>query len=567
MIILLIYLINIIMTKVNINSLVSKFIRENKILFIIYCICVLALPINEVILPHFYGKFIISLQNKTLVKKIIYIVIILLIIVQVMTFINDLIDIVLYPKMHRFVRQYSLDHIVKVKSTNLQEVEVGKIIAKLVRLPNLLYNYIEDWRNNIIPSFLIYIFVIIYFYTLDWVLSLCIFILAITIGLFTWKSFKSCTKYSQIRDQYHNKIFEEIDEILRNMVSMINNNNYEYEISRLDTLQESYNKYSVSTLLCTNKYKFMFMALFIIIVILFIIRCIYVYKSKKVNLAAFVSIFIIMLFLFNTTMTHTSSFKEIMIRYGTINEALELFNEPISIRDISNRILITDIPSDICLLISKVSYSHKNIKALSDISLAIKCNDNVAIIGEIGSGKSTLFKLIMKHAMIQDGEIYLNGIAYSDISEKDIRKKIGLIHQTSILFNRTLFDNIVYGNMDKSEDDVNILIDKLNLKEFIDHFPEKLQTMAGKYGSNLSGGEKQIIMILRLLLHNPDIILLDEPTSAMDSNTRDTIFSILVKLMDEKTIIAITHDEQLLKYFNRTITLNKGIIISDISKK
>lgn len=555
------------MIKVTINSIVSQFIKENKLLFIIYCICVLALPINEVLLPHFYGKFITSLQNKQSIKYLIIAIISFLIIVQIMVFINDLIDIVLYPKMYRFIRQFCLDYIVKVKSTNLKEVEVGKIIAKLVRLPNLIYNYIEDWRNTIIPSFLIYIFIIIYFSRIDWVLSFYILILALTIVIFTCKSLQSCNIYSQTRDKYHNKIFEEIDEILRNMISMINNNNYDYEVSRLDNLQIFYNQYSVKTLWCSNKFKFIFMIIFIFIIILFGLRSISLYKSNKYPISVFVSIFIIMLFLFNTTMKHTSLFKDIMIRYGILNESLELFNEPITEKYDSNSILITNIPQDICLLVSKITYSHDDKKVLSDISIAIKCRDNIAIIGEIGSGKSTLFKLIMKHSLIQEGDIYLNGISYSQISENDIRNKIGLIHQTSILFNRTLFENIIYGNMNTTEYDVDTLINKLKLRTFFDRFPNGLQSLAGKYGSNLSGGEKQIIMILRLLLHNPDIILLDEPTSAMDSNTRDTIFNILIQLMNEKTIIAITHDEHLLKFFNRIITFNKGIIISDISKK
>jgi len=549
---------------ITLNQLVKQFINENKSLFIVYCICILALPINDVLLPHFYGKFISSLQTNQSIKLLIITIIGLIIIVQIFLFINDLIDVILYPKLHRFIRQVCLDHIIKIRSTDLKEVEIGKIIAKLVRLPNLIYNYIEDWRNNIIPSFIIYLCIIIYFLQIDWQLALILAVMTIVIITFTIKALKACNGDSKMRDQYHNKIFEEIDEILRNLISVIGNNSYQYEVKRLDEHQKCYDRLSINTFWCSNKYKFMFMAIFIFLIILFVLRCKNLYKNKKLKLAAVISILIIMLFLTNTTMKHTSSFKEVMIRYGTISEALELFRENEN-NENDKQINHEIINTKNCLILSHVNYTRNTKLILNDISFDINCGDNVAFVGEIGSGKSSLFRLIMKHNKLQGGsEIYLNGFPYSKLNENYVRTKIGMTQQTPLLFNRSLLENIGYGNFNSTENDIINLINKLELTSFFDRFPDKLQTLAGKYGSNLSGGEKQIIMILRVLLHNPDIILMDEPTSALDSNTRDTVFNILIKLIKEKTVLAITHDEQLLKYFNRVITLDKGSIISDI---
>jgi ATP-binding cassette subfamily B protein len=547
------------MSIITINKIVEEYIKQNPILFIIYCLTIAAMPITDVVLPHFYGKIINNLQEKKTIKQFILPIIVLIIIVQIMIFTNDILETVLYPRMHEFIRKYCLDYIIAGVSTDIQDMEIGKILAKMIRFSPMLYNYIDVWKGEIIPYLLIYLVVIIYLSRQDYVLALLILLAAIIITYLTFKSMYNCVLLSQKRDQFYNQIYEEVDEILRNMVSVLNTNNYDYENERLHKIEEEYKGCAMNSLLCSSKYKILFLIIFICILIAFALRVIFLYKGSKLDNATLISIFIIMVFLFNTVVKHTNQFKDLMFRYGTIVEALTFFQNAVIDKDLHIK---TTIPVDTkyCIILHDITYKYKDKDpVLNHLHLYIECKQNVALIGHIGCGKSTILKLLMKYIESNDGEIYLNGTSYKSLSEKQIRKRIGYIQQSGILFNRSLMDNIKYGKLNATDKEVINLIQKLELNTFFKRYPNGLDTMAGKNGSNLSGGERQIIWILRILLQDPDIILLDEPTSAIDDVTKDALLGLLLRLLKEKTIICVTHDNDILKYFQKVYEINNGV--------
>ena len=264
-------------------------------------------------------------------------------------------------------------------------------------------------------------------------------------------------------------------------------------------------------------------------------------------------------------MKHANFFKDLMFRYGTIKESLELFSEEGKhVKVQNNNMVYSEIPETSCISLKNITFEYKlNKPILQDFNLDITCHENLAIMGEIGSGKSSILQLIMRYHVPQKGEVFLNGLPYSNMNERVIRNKIGYIHQNPILFNRTLMENIKYGKRSATDEEVENLIIKLEVSDIIDRFPQRLDTIAGKGGSNLSGGEKQIIWILRVLLHDPEIIIMDEPSSAMDPLTRDALFNIVTKLLKNKTLITVTHDKELLQYFDRVIFMKDGKIIKD----
>ena len=564
------------MNKVTINLLIINFIKENKLSFIIYCICIIAYPLNDIILPQYLSKVITAFKNKKNIINLIYPIILLLIIINILRTIDDIVDLQLYPKLYKFIRNYSLKYIFDTQSTNIKEIETGKLIARFIRIPGLINSFIVDFRNSIIPWTFTYICVVIYFYFIDWIIGSIMIIILFILTIYTFRSINSCKIHSQNRDKHHNLIIEEVDEILQNIVSILNNNTNEYEFNRIDKLQEEYNHSNIKTWNCITIFKYIVIFSYIIGLSLFILRCIFLYKKNKISFEQVISVSIILIFVTNMVFKQVSLFKDIMVRYGIISESLQIFNSEnenefklkTDNNNNNNKIYNKNIfDPNHCIIFDNVSYSYNNKKnILSNISFSINNNDNIAIVGKIGSGKSTLFKLIMKHYIVNSGEIYLNGIPYSKLSENFIRNNIGLVQQTSILFNRSLLDNIQYGNLESTYDDINNLLHKFNLMTFFNRFPDGLYTIAGKNGSKLSGGERQIIMILRLLLHDPKIILLDEPTSSMDTTTRDIIINILINISKEKTLLLITHDVALLQLCNRVITLDNGTISSDIKE-
>lgn len=551
------------MKKITVTSIILEYIKENPKLFALYCLTVASLPITEVILPNFYGKIISNLQSKSSIKQYIIPVIVLLVTAQCLILLNDVLESVLYPRMHGFIRKYCLDYIIAGSTTDIQELQIGEILAKMIRFAPMLYNYIDCWKSEIIPYIVIYIVIIIFLSFHDKYLSLIILIMAMAIIYLTFKSMTSCVMISKQRDNMYNQIYEQVDEILRNMVSVLNNNNYDYEHSRIQILDKKYKEYAMGGLLCSFRYKAIFFVIFVILLVIFLYRMIHLYKSNKLSNATLISIFIIMLFLFNTLIKHTNQFKDLMYRYGTITEALTFFNNTADKDKLTMNKPLIEAPkllTNYCLVMKDIVYKYKDKEPiLNGFNLNIECKKNIAFIGNIGCGKSTILKLIMKYILPTKGEIYINGDSYDTLNEQEIRKKIGYIQQSCMLFNRSLMENIKYGSINSTNKDVNDMILKLNLNKHFSRYPEGLETMAGKSGSNLSGGEKQIIWILRILLQNPEIILLDEPTSAMDDNTKDSLLELLINVLKEKTVICITHDNDILKYFDNVYEIKHGV--------
>ena len=539
------------MDKYSISSIIFSYIMENPKTFIIYCLLTVAMPISDVVLPHYYGKIIGNLKTKKNIKKYIYIVAALLILVQLLNTGNEFLEVYLYPRMVGFIRKYYLDAIFESNSTQLREIEIGRVLSQIIRFPSTVYNYIEDIKNTMIPFNVIYIFELIYLSYTDWTLGLLILCIIISINVTCYFSLFGCVKISEKRDHIYNNINEHIDDILRNIVSVLNNDQYDTEIDKLNDQQKEFIDCSIEGTLCTIKYKSIFTIIFVTIMGLFVWRCFYLYNSNKIDLPKFISIFIIVLYLFNTVLRHTNIFKNLMIRFGMIYESFAILRT----YDNNNKIIVRDpININTCISLKNISFGYPGKPyILDDIDLDIMCGDNIVITGEIGSGKSSLIKLIMRYYIPQAGEIYLQGQPYSRLSEIQIRQKIGYISQAPILFNRNLLENIKYSKKDATDEDVYELIESLELNEHFKRYPNGLNTLAGKNGNNLSGGEKQIVWVLRVLLQNPDILILDEPTSAMDDNTRDALLSILMKVTKNKTVIAVTHDKDLLRFFNKKI--------------
>ena len=498
------------------------------------------MPLNEILLPHYFGKMINAFHKNTSVKQFVPPILFLFILVQLIVLANDLIELNLYPKMHAFIRRYVLSYILEIKSKNYSEIETGRLMSQLVRLPSSLYNFLDDWRNYVIPYLVVYYVVMIYMFTIDFWLGVMVAIVALGMTYVTVKSLYACRSASKTRDFYFNRIFEEVDDLLKNMISVLNNNTYDSEMTRLDLIQEEFRKYSFKAVWCSTKYKIACIVVFIAIMYIFAKRCIHLYKSNKINLSIVVSIILIVIYMFNTVMKHSAFFKDLVARFGM---------------------------TDSCLVLRNVSFSYPNGKqVVKDIKLDIKCKDAIAIVGEIGSGKSTIIKLILKYHHPNTGEIYFKGLPYSMMDEKTIRSKIGFIYQSPILFNRTILENIKYGKKGASDSDVYRLINKLGLEKHFTRYPKGLDTNAGKNGSNLSGGEKQIVWILRVLLQDPDMIMLDEPTAAMDSETTQVFFDIIMRVTKEKTVVVVTHDKEVLKYFNRVVVIKNNTIYSDTVK-
>lgn len=189
----------------------------------------------------------------------------------------------------------------------------------------------------------------------------------------------------------------------------------------------------------------------------------------------------------------------------------------------------------------KFSYKERNEKLLRSINLNIKKGDKVAIVGESGCGKSTLLKLIMRFWDVNSGSIYIDGKNIKNIPTKGLRKTQSLVTQETFLFNDTIENNVKIGNPKASLEDVIKACKKASIHNFITTLPEGYKTNVGELGGNLSSGEKQRLGIARAFLHNSEVLILDEPTSNLDTLNEAEILRSINDECKDKTVIMVSH--------------------------
>ena len=212
----------------------------------------------------------------------------------------------------------------------------------------------------------------------------------------------------------------------------------------------------------------------------------------------------------------------------------------------------------------KFRYNEDEPYILTGLNLIIEPLETILIKGPIGSGKSTFSKLLLKYQINYEGLITINGMDHKKIDLEDIREKIIYIPQHPNLFNRTLRDNILYG-VKKGITATDILnkLDDVGMTDLRIKFETILDKSVGKLGSKLSGGQRQIVWILRCLFNNSKMIILDEPTSSLDAESKQNIIQLIKELKVNRSIVIITHDNDFEKdktLYNRLIKFDKGNI-------
>lgn len=529
------------------------------------------IPVQDIALPHFYGKLLDSLSNsKDLYRNIIF-VISLFAFIEIGFILSDMHDIKTFSSFQTFTRKEILKNVMNKYEKNFSDFYLGTLMSKIVKVPYTLVVWYERIKYNIFPYILVFGFAICYFASHDTLLGLALFITAVGYsGIIMGVPQYFCKQSAVDKDKMVNEIHEEIDDTLRNFISMHGDPDKQIkEIDRLEEYEKLFTVKFAETMKCLLKTKVYTSLTILSFTTFFILRSYHLLKKKKLTTSMFSSLFLILIYLCHSMMNLESQLREMIFDWGIIAEADDLFDKTATTEKKSyKKQTCQDIPQTPGIGMKNVSFTFpgKGNKILKDITFHVNKSETVLLLGNIGSGKSTILKLLLRLNEPDTGCIYMNGKSYNDISVKETKQKIGYMYQNPFLFNRSVLDNILYGCEGITREQVDEFIKKIGVDTEFVNLENGIDTKVGKNGSRLSGGQRQVVLALRIYFQNPDIIILDEPTASLDAKTKQLLKMLLTVILKDKTTIIVTHDEELLELATKHFFIQDGTVIQNVDE-
>jgi ABC-type multidrug transport system fused ATPase/permease subunit len=547
---------------INIHEILFSFIGSNKILFIFFFLNTLILyPLHHLIIPDYYGKVINSFKDNNNSLFLHYIKI-LLIIFSVSWIFDGLVlyfQSLIIPSFSEYATGNIFEFIIDNYELDFENIHIGEILSKIIKLPNILFDYLDVFRIEFLKEFFVLISAFYHYFTVS-TMALSAYTCFVIINyIFIYFIFNQFMKTDLKMNKTYDQMYEYLVDCFNNMVSIyiFNQQDKERTLFRLDSFKQ-YKDFLSESLFLYIKYNCFWG---IVTIILFIVMNSLIYKAfkeKKINAEKLISSFIITFSIIRLYETSQRSSRKLASVYSQIKDAEIYFNEISDTNKSMKHKESSFINGDI--IASGVYHKYGDKFVLENVSVTIKKGEKVAFVGEIGSGKTTIVKLIMGFQPLIMGDISIGGVSINHLANKDLRDKIFYIPQKPKLFNRTLYENIIYGlEPAPSKEEVLQLMDDLNI-DVKDIFEKKMDEVVGVEGNSLSGGQRQIVWLLRSIYRPSAILILDEPTSALDPDNKVAMISTIKKLSIGKTVIIVSHDD--IDPAFRKISMKDGRVIS-----
>ncbi|MBX4204576.1 MAG: ABC transporter ATP-binding protein/permease [Candidatus Doudnabacteria bacterium] len=266
--------------------------------------------------------------------------------------------------------------------------------------------------------------------------------------------------------------------------------------------------------------------------------------------------------IFNNSWNLGRNVRRLYERIADAKELTDILLTPHEVMDVHDAKSLKVVSGEIVFKNVGFKYNNQN-NILHGFNLSIPAGQRVALVGPSGGGKTTLIKLLFRFMDIQAGQILIDGSEIAKVTQESLRNNIALVPQEPILFHRSLFDNISYAKPNATKAEVEKAAKLAHAHEFIMNFPDKYGSFVGERGVKLSGGERQRVAIARAILKNAPILVLDEATSSLDSESESLIQDALHTLMKGRTTIAIAHRLSTIKDSDRIIVIESGKIVAD----
>jgi len=534
----------------------NNYYQKNKGLIIGNAILTISIfPIEIILLSWLSGMIFVSVKDKKSKKFLMYVFCFFLvfIIIIILYYYSERLDAIILPTLQSSVRS-DIYHLINDKKIGITNIDSGEFITKMLKIPAYIFQNFMNTVSFIIPFAFSILFFIIYMFFIDWRIGIVsIVFFSLFIGLYLY-NFNYLCSFCNHRFQNENIIMNEFEDILKNNENILLNNTIEFENQLLFTKEKYLQKSLNKELNYINHTKLFFIIALCVFMLAIIFYSSYLVFKDQLPLFKMIILITAVLLMVRSFTNLIRRCTDSIIEIGPTLKDDKFYNTILASKIHYGSQKDFFVHYDIQL--KNVTFSINNQVILNGINLDIPFKSNILITGEIGAGKSTLIKLLCGYFLPTSGKILFDGV---DIRQVDIvyfRNHVTLMHQNITLFKRSVLENIIYGVAKNSQqwfDDMN------RLKEMqIYHYIKRFILLPD--ATKLSGGQKQIVLLLRCYFKNTKILILDEPTANLDPETKKIVIEILLLLKKDRTIICVSHDKTIWNLFAKHYFLEKGVL-------
>ena len=550
-------------------NLIFDFVKTSPKMFIIYFVTVfLMLPIEMYSLPKATSQFISSLYTSSFDIEKVYPMIIMLVIMLAISLVKTRLENEIIPSFVIFIRKWVYKTIIAKYQKKFESLPLGKIISVLSEYPNSARNIMVQVVRLYIPYMLSLLFLCGYFYHLNPILGMVQLLTIVACMILFFTDTMGCIHSAKKAHLNMINLYENIQDRLSNIVSIYVSQQEKDEIQEHGKLEDENKELYLANLNC-GWYTSIKTHIFIIISFCtFSYVMLTLYKRGDIKMEQITQAFIAEIYYFLTILRRLQNWSFDMVNSaGNINAILDYIGTYEDLKDLKLDVVNDKKPNlvkagkngkDKILNISNLYFKYPNTKNLviKNLSFSVYENEKIWFKGNSGCGKSTLMKILMSALPPTKGIIELGydkmNIQTTPVSV--LRKNISFVNQNTKLFNSSIIDNMKYGNKNVTNKDIEKFVKSLNITLF-DKLEKGLYTSCGINGDNLSGGQKQVVLIIRCYFRPAQLILMDEPLSAIDENNIQEVLEIIKKTTDKKTLLIISHDSKIASIVTREINV------------
>lgn len=370
--------------------------------------------------------------------------------------------------------------------------------------------------------------------------------------------------YRNKRKELQSKLIGSIADVFGNQTLVRMFSRRKYEVGRLVTERKAIEDVTRSEITILQKHAAYRMVVLHSMQIIILASCAFLVARNMISIAAVIFIITYLGRFTGSVFSINGIIRNIEQSFLDAAKVTEILSLPKEITDVANapEIRVGHAMIDF----SNVQFAYEDSKetlVFSDLSINIPAGQRVGLVGKSGGGKTTLTSLLLRYMDIQKGTISIDNQDISKVTQDSLRESIAYVPQDPFLFHRSLRENIAYGRLDASDDEIIAAAEKAHAMEFINKLPNGIDTTVGERGIKLSGGQRQRIAIARAFLKDAPILILDEATSALDSDSEHYIQQALAKLMNGRTTLVVAHRLSTISKLDRIIVLDDGEVIED----